>query len=896
MNYWAGPLLLRRQRNTQRISEKRARVLVARAFSLLREGQRVGYLSQTLADGSRVHVQAERGPDGRIQTGKAAVRITHRWYVEGASLQSYEPLWLPEGFVITPRTSFAPDGYGLPRLEPDGTPIRFGTRGGPLREMLLNKFERNFLFEGKLNRKELSHYKPLAYTLVEEGNFDRPAFSDERGAILGYQFSEQFALAAGWPEEGDSGSWHAHRATEQPFDNAVLAEILRLTNEQRTLAGRDPVFPPLESDANPARMVVEENRLAGYMGHDNDQHRDGYERFSDRGYKDGVVDGTGENLGLEFGHTNLTPEELAALWVGGWVDSPEHYANMVSEDWDSEEAAEDDNGQAGFMHAHWAPGEIKGETSEPPDEPVDYPTSISGRLASQVFTARTRWLYFGNYYWEGEEGTLSWSMAYATPETNQYASYDWRLAGGPEIDANERGFVYLAGRRYETHPGMRCFGAALVKENSRLYIITAVLNRLAGALEFRRKLVSELQRNEYDTGDPVGWDLVTSVSLNGKVRLSLVRFSQDGRRAVWRTERLGAVADQCLPIGFSTTDQPDLRQLVTYPASLVPRTPNVAEFWEWFGGQVQLVETVGGVQPTITVGENDFLLEASGECTVAMDYVSDELERVTAVIDDRYFVQRAVPSVQGEKREMRMDRKLKFPSGKEFQYAKINTDRYITNEPAQILSVDWLDVGREDVAGARLAWESDWDNGVVSCVDATYELFANDTVLDVFNDTSGNLFAKVAPGVIYNGRQIDAWRPPHPNAYTTADAFIPFPFHGSQVTSGSTLLSDLRYVCAEPVVDYSQGIVGGSEGSITLLYGGVGVYNPLPFFGSLSDAWVLHYFGEQVFGAYSRGVDLTTAPVGQIARKQILGHDATIDLDNATNLTITDDIFPIGLI
>ena len=47
-------------------------------------------------------------------------------------------VWLPEGFVITPRTAGAPDGFGMPPT-PDGK----GTPGGPLKQVIINRFKDN---------------------------------------------------------------------------------------------------------------------------------------------------------------------------------------------------------------------------------------------------------------------------------------------------------------------------------------------------------------------------------------------------------------------------------------------------------------------------------------------------------------------------------------------------------------------------------------------------------------------------------------------------------------------------------------------------------------------------------------------------------------------------------
>lgn len=46
--------------------------------------------------------------------------------------------WIPEGFVITPKSAAAPDGYGMPPTED-----KLGTPGGPLREVIINRYKHN---------------------------------------------------------------------------------------------------------------------------------------------------------------------------------------------------------------------------------------------------------------------------------------------------------------------------------------------------------------------------------------------------------------------------------------------------------------------------------------------------------------------------------------------------------------------------------------------------------------------------------------------------------------------------------------------------------------------------------------------------------------------------------
>lgn len=260
-------------------------------------------------------------------------------------------VWLPEGFVITPRTAGAPDGFGMPPT-PDGK----GTPGGPLKQVVINRFKDN-------------QYPDAVYRwAVATAAASPDATDDEIAAVaqatpggtvfaanlffMGWemgqgefgigitvgdgdeaQFRPQFSQR--WVpnyREPESGSWHCHRPqlelSQVPLE-ALAHQEVNLVREQvampalgRPLRGRGG-----ELSQNIAYQI----RTSGVFEHDSPLFADGHRSFSARSLERSAFAGdAGENLNLRA-PARLDAEAVYGA-IDGWVNSPGHYDNMTY-DW-----------------------------------------------------------------------------------------------------------------------------------------------------------------------------------------------------------------------------------------------------------------------------------------------------------------------------------------------------------------------------------------------------------------------------------------------------------------------------------------------------------------------------------------------------------------------------------
>ena len=348
------------------------------------EAARLLYLANLLADTAGVPIFALRSPvDGGMAEasvhGPLAFKRVAREEDPEPEPEPEKPatpmgrlVWLPEGFVFTPRTPGAPSGYGMPPT-PDGR----GTPGGPLRQVMVNRFAGN-------------QYPDVVYRIA---NGDRPgrtttaslffmpwelATGELRiGVPLGAgpdavflpQFSKRWAPLY---REPDSGAWHCHRPQHHLDETSAEATLRRETNLVRELAGKPPLAPPLRGTTGElSQAVAYQIRFSGVVDHDSPTFREGHRTFSDRrGKRSGFAHDAGENLNLEY--PALLDDAAAMRAVDAWSTSPGHLANMVA-DWAEE----------GEKHA-WIDPCITLGGAATPDTP--------GALSVQIFRGAADWV------------------------------------------------------------------------------------------------------------------------------------------------------------------------------------------------------------------------------------------------------------------------------------------------------------------------------------------------------------------------------------------------------------------------------------------------------------------------------------------------------------------------
>lgn len=258
---------------------------------------------------------------------------------------------------------------------------------------------------------------------------------------LGYQFDANFneliteAKAADVFNEGTQEfeeQWYCHRPEEKLYVDLVSEGIFQAANIQRVAVNEEPVYRIIRGDANSARM-------AGYIltqseGHFFHSHPDFLPGFRTTGGR--VANCTGQEPFNAYGDN--VRENLAAIPAGNipgeletplevgewinqlWVNSPGHYANMISEMWT--EFGLPFNTWSGLASATKYPDGTQGashhigsygvntyvDRSQPLDSSVTIPINPPAEDATvwaQIFCARESWLPIYDWLHEGAYGT-----------------------------------------------------------------------------------------------------------------------------------------------------------------------------------------------------------------------------------------------------------------------------------------------------------------------------------------------------------------------------------------------------------------------------------------------------------------------------------------------------------
>lgn len=258
-------------------------------------------------------------------------------------------VWLPEGFVITPRTAGAPEGFGMPPTQ-DGK----GTPGGPLRQVIINKFKDNqypdavYRWAVALNSAAANATdaeiadaagKVPAGTVFAANLFfmgwelDDPEFGigimdgDGDDAELLPQFSQRWAPNY---RELESGRWHCHRPQTAINESSNDTLMRQETNLVREEVGKPALGPPLRGmEGELSQNVAYQMRWSGIQAHNSTKFREGHRLFDERAFsRAGYASSLGENL---FGGTPASQDAwFVHKAIDGWRNSPGHYANMIS--------------------------------------------------------------------------------------------------------------------------------------------------------------------------------------------------------------------------------------------------------------------------------------------------------------------------------------------------------------------------------------------------------------------------------------------------------------------------------------------------------------------------------------------------------------------------------------
>lgn len=460
-------------------------------------------LRRTLLDGTVI--------EAAIFGEQEIVTVWGEGVASGSSigLQSARLVWMAEGFVITPRSASAPNGWGLPDTADDR-----GTPGGPLREVIINRFPNNNYPDALFGVAALSS-APIFYTEAEG------AISDPFPVAIGAtaQFSERWITTLG---ESKSGAWYCHRPQlvryvdpgepkrERRYDivSSYLKGLFDGTNAVRTNYGKSALFPSVRGwYTGLADAVVNEVRMSGDQAHDSTEFRPGYQTFVDRIGRYGIPGHmVGENLAS-------APDSDPSTVIDAWVASPEHYDNIVY-DWD--DPNEDDD--AGLIQLSTVPGTLEKHDGSPI-------TPFAAQMSAQVFVGTTNWVNVLSSSWSGDAGTVSWRFNQNVAETSSRCASYMVLGEGATAHS-----IVLRGR-YINLPGTSkgVWGAALRRDDTgRVALRVAQVVDVSGSptLEVRDWYVDDVREGaEID---------VHSYTLPEHAKfMSRVNFSASGKKAVF---------------------------------------------------------------------------------------------------------------------------------------------------------------------------------------------------------------------------------------------------------------------------------------------------------------------------------------------------------------------------
>lgn len=382
------------------------------ALPHLGEALRRMYFARLVADTAgvpvwrSVHQAVEGGPIITTNIAGPIERLhIHAQRPKPANPEAPSPMarlaWVPRGFVITPRTPTAPNGYGMPPT-PDGK----GTPGGPLRQVIINRHAGNQYPEavyanytagtidtanavaGSLFYEDWELDRSTGFALGTKNNL--PELPEERIWTAQFKPLDQPPPRARYTSllpEPDGPAWLCHRPTYATED-AVTALVRSETNLRRAAVGRAPLQPIIRGWAGElATDAIYQIQYSGTFGHSSPLFRPGHQELTDRlNARGGWTYGAGENLAYGYGAYSL---ELAMAIVEAWTNSPGHYANMI-ENWELDGNA--------FPFMDFASGPALLQRNQLPPYDLNGPTvpflpPLNTRASVQIFGNPQSWVY-----------------------------------------------------------------------------------------------------------------------------------------------------------------------------------------------------------------------------------------------------------------------------------------------------------------------------------------------------------------------------------------------------------------------------------------------------------------------------------------------------------------------
>jgi hypothetical protein len=291
---------------------------------------------------------------------------------------------------------------------------------------------------------------------------------DDEGAIIGEIPLRQFdETGVSLIYEEESENWFCHWPEELLYLNDAQEAIFLLTNKYRSDVGKSSLCREIRGYVGLSRMVISEMQRAKIMYHHSTNYREGYYRTEDRSMNGGANNWTvGENLYFSsLSGVDVLAGARAAIW---WKNSPYHYANIISDNWDIPGSTSlDVAGNAGVSITEYGVDQQSGGAVSSFDPPV------AGYAWSEVFCQREAWVYGGHVTQEGTAGRCG-LFAYQSPigfPTSYRDDESWLNRAGEIPISSLRAINYFTyqGRLIECNPA-----TDLIIAGNLVWIIGAV--------------------------------------------------------------------------------------------------------------------------------------------------------------------------------------------------------------------------------------------------------------------------------------------------------------------------------------------------------------------------------------------------------------------------------------
>ena len=655
---------------------------------LLAEARRQLYFTKLIADAAGVPVFRQRRvlEDGSVVMSSVAGPI-ERIHVElpkeeedeveeETSYKMSRLAWLPEGFVITPRTGTATNGFGMPPTA-DG----LGTPGGPLKQVIINRFKDN-QYPDAIATEIIGPQDPGMRTFCVAPLFFMDWELSDKSFGIGVWKVDKFfpQFSARWVpnyREAETGTWYCHRPMYAlDSERQVHKTIREETNEVRAIAGKLPVNPPVRGHENGLSEAI--SYMMGYgksLAHDSPKFRDGYRtfvdgRFTARFGEAGTVivitpsSSAGENLYIKGSTAEVGQARLGKDAVQWWRNSAPHYANIIY-DW-------------GLTTQHYAAiesataRETKGLTERqlPPyneGSPVEaLEPPAKGYTAAQIFIGMQNFVAPSQV---GQEGDFA--VGIASPFFTQGHGYFPRVA--MNYVANGVVLVHFKGRSIEVFKNDATNGVFTITA-AKMVVSGGAATKLRVAGHWR---TGEAAANHYIRvyeGDAHDFKatrvLIGTFLLPADMgQMSIPKFSASGERMVF--SYTDTVSESSV-VGLGSTVAQNLTDGTTTTA-----TTNNDRVWgetlhfiEFNGASFSEIGTAQSVDITVSRWVTGIHQQCAGEYKVFADYAGEAVVYATAVIDSETS-QSGGGGAYSE--TVRLRGELRFPNGETIEYTHTDT-------------------------------------------------------------------------------------------------------------------------------------------------------------------------------------------------------------------------------